>query len=333
MPDQQGTLNNDGADSSAAQTSSEDLVDTVDRIPTVPNTDPEAANNTRGTQDSDDGKGKEADDTKSDTDTTEKDKKAAGGGEEDSQKPFHEHPRFQELLKERDDARAQAQELKGRVAALETYASRGGGASEATGQGQSDSGQQADYEDLTKLSKDEVLDRLSEDPLGVLANFARQVRHEVRADVLREVEDSNTTKSVEKTLTAYAEKNPDFQTMLHSGEIDRYIANNPGHNLISAHMALTAEKRIADAVEKSKKEADTDAEKNEKEKAAAEKKAAEEAAKQAKAKQDAKTLSGGPARGGGSGDIAPELKDPKAFGGATAVITQRLQARRKAGGL
>jgi hypothetical protein len=332
MPDQQGTLNNDGADSSMAQTSSEDLVDTVDRIPTMLDTDPEAANNTGGTQDSD-GKGKEADDTKSDTDTTDKDKQADGGGEEDLKgKPFHEHPRFQEITKERDEARAELQEMKGRLAVLETYASRGGGGSDATGQDQS-GGQQADYEDLTKLSKDEVLDRLSEDPLSVLANFARQVRHEVRADVLKEVEEANATQSVEKTYQSYSEANPDFQAMLRSGEIDRYIANNPGHNPISAHMALTEEKRIADAVEKAKKEADTDAEKAAKEKAAAEKKVAEEAAKQAKAKQDAKTLSGGPARGGGSGDIAPELKDPKAFGGATAVITQRLQARRKAGGL
>jgi hypothetical protein len=42
------------------------------------------------------------------------------------------------------------------------------------------------------------------------------------------------------SILGYMARNPDFEKMWNSGEIQAFIAENPGHNYLSAHEALKA---------------------------------------------------------------------------------------------
>jgi hypothetical protein len=119
---------------------------------------------------------------------------------------------------------------------------------------------------------------------------------------------------VEETYRTYAQDNPDFDQLWDSGDIRKFMDEHPGHNAISAHMAMTAEARqekaIKDAVAKALKEADT---------------------ARRSVRKTASILGQGPTAAPTSPAASTEdIKNPNKFGGHTSVLAARLAERRRA---
>lgn len=231
------------------------------------------------------------------------DEKATAQAQEDDAR-FDKLPRFQELIQSKND-------LKNQLKTLQTKVDEGLKPKET---------EDPDYKDVSKLTAEEIREWMDEDPVAYTANIAKQIRAEVMKDVDEKSSQRTHEDQVFKTLDNYAAKNKTFDPMWDSGEIQKFMNKNPGHNAMSAHMALTAEgaakdveTQIKEAVEKAQKETE------------------ERVIKNFKAKKGAHVLSSGPTTTGTvQGKIAPELKDPKKFGGVNTVLAARLKERRQA---
>lgn len=153
-----------------------------------------------------------------------------------------------------------------------------------------------------KMTADEILDLQATDPI----KYARLLRESLLQDINAE----HRERKIKTTYEKYSEQNPDFEEMWDSGEIQKFLDANPGHNTISAHQMLTMEKRIAQAKE------------------AAIKEATEKLRADLRVKGKAAIVGQGP-----SGVINmsensnQDLKEPKKFGGMYAVLARRSQAR------
>jgi len=228
------------------------------------------------------------------------DKGDADKGKEGQTVPYD---RFQEVITEKNDALERA--IK---AETERDAERA--------RAETDAGEEKgkDFEDITKLSKEEAIEQLNEDPIAFLANYGRQVRTEVLEEVTAKSTEEKSEADILSTYNEYAEKNPDFDEMWKKGTIQAYMQKNPGHNAISAHMTLTGEKKTQEKIEAAKKETEKDV------------------IAKVKSKKGASVLGEGP-----SGTevheetVDSELKDSKKHGGLTSLISKRLERSRQKG--
>lgn len=230
--------------------------------------------------------------------------------EEKGEKKTSDHvpyDRFQEVVTNSNNLKSENVELRERIARLEGRIESGG---------KKEDEQQVPYKNIAQMSADEIREWFDEDPLKFSANLASQIQHETLSAVEQflstketEAQKKAQETGVKTTLERYVENNPDFNEM--KKEIQDYINNNPGHTQISAHMALTQEKRINDAVAKAVK--DTEARKDQ----------------EHKLKKKAKALPAGARVSGGEREPI-DLKDTKKHGGLTAVLSRRLAAMRNA---
>lgn len=218
--------------------------------------------------------------------------------------PFHEHPRWKEVMTENTSLKEQVLTLTGKVDGITAMASTPG----------EEPGEDLPFTDITLLSEEERNEWFNEDRLGYEANLARQIRHETVQDLMGVLGDRELGTSIEQTFTKYESENETFRPMWDSGELGKYMDANPGHNAISAHMALTTQERVETAAAK------------------AEKKGAADARKGIEAKKSAATMGAGPSMTGKETKADPRMKDPKKFGGTTNVLAQRLAERRKSKG-
>jgi len=299
MAEEQGTITESGDTSQPEPFQSGDLSSTVDKaIPPVPEEKPsEETQKTEETDESDKEQGKEAAGTKKAA--TEEAKK------ETDDTRFDKHPRFQELITGNRAMKTQVAQLTEQLKALQKPQKE----------------EKPAYKDLGGMTKEEILEWQEDDPQAYARNLASQIEFEVRDRVLSEVQEArmaeqeaNERKSVETTYIKYAKANPDFDTLWDSGQIEEYMSENPGHNAISAHMAMTKETAqqaaIDEAVAKALKEANTKADTSR------------------KAKKGAQVLDSGPSSTGHAvNQIPAELTDTKKFGGLAAVLAQRSLAR------
>lgn len=235
-------------------------------------------------------------------DNTQDDKASSGG--QDGR--YDKDPAWQRIIKERNDARAEIAALKAKDAGSPTGAVKEAATVAAEGQ--------LPYKDITKMSDEELREWQEDDPKGYAVNLFTQIQFETERVQEQRKSQADVNSQIEATFTNYAKANPDFNTMWDSGEIEDFMSKNPGHNAISAHMAMTQESRIAAAVEKAAKEAE------------------ERVIKNFQAKRNATVLTDSPAHRSGKDDIAAELKNTKQFGGKTAVMAERL-ARMRGGGV
>ena len=208
---------------------------------------------------------------------------------------FHDHPAWQRIMKERDDARLEIKKLqevaKPAVTELENDNKFG------------------------EKTDDELLEWMSEDPKGYSAYLVDIATKKAKAEMLAETQQKNVESQIDSTYDSYAEQNPanenktGFVEMWESGDIQAYIDKHPGHNPISAHMELTNQARIdaavAEAVAKTK----------------------EENKKQREARKITDGLTGGPGYVPANDDDS--LTDTKRHGGKVTAIAARLAARRQ----
>lgn len=256
-----------------------------------------------------------------DEDAEGKDKKDTDIEDDDKSKAplYHKDPEFQRMKKERNEAREEVSALKeelaefrGQMSTLMDLVKAG-----KAGKGAEDGdGEEGDYKDITAMSEEELSEWQSRDPKGYAANMLAQVRAELTAEqrnnTAREAQE-RTREANRKTYDQYVKDNPDFETMWKKGEIQRYIEKHPGHNPLSAHMALTMGARLEEAIKKKEKEIESNI----------------------RAKLKAGTLDGRGSTGirrMASADDVAELKDTKSKGGIVSAIADRLKAKRAATG-
>jgi hypothetical protein len=217
--------------------------------------------------------------------------KEAGTKEE----PWNKDPRFKEFLEDRKALKkeiAELAEIKETLKRSQTPESK----------------KVSEFKDISNLQEDEIRQWMEEDPKGFTANIYAQVKHEVKSDLRQEDTQQNHQQRIIKTLESYKEKNPDFDQMWESGEISKFMQENPGHNALSAHMIMTEEKRIKAAL------------KAEEDKIIA----------NIAAKKQSRVLGAGPAHSGGP-TLDEELSNTKERGGIKTVMAERLAAMRRGG--
>ena len=308
MSDDQGTLNTDAGQSGTAGDSSppkasEDgqLVHTVDAIPTIPEEgqSPEGGAKSEGDQEgatkAEDGKG--ADKGVEPTDS------GKGKTTDADFDRFDKHPRFQELHKKVMAAEARDMKLETELESVKSQKP-----------GDKPSDEKLPFRDISKMNDEEILEWQQDDPKGYYANVLHQAKHELSGELRGEMQNQNYEAQVESTFNEFAKENPEFDEMWDRGELQRYMQNNPGHNAISAFMAMTQTKTIEDKV------------------AEAVKAEREKMEKDFRTKRETQTLPSGPsATGTGTvaGQTPQELKDTKKFGGLTAVLAKRSAERQK----
>ncbi len=215
---------------------------------------------------------------------------------------FDKDPDWQRMIKERDDARIEAAAAKAKLEVLTPKVAAEVKPDVPT------------YKDITKLSKEELIEWQEDDPIGYAANLYSQMKAEWKIEQeieTRKAAEESHKVTVKGTYDKYEKDNPDFRTKWDSGELQKFMDENPGHNAISAHMILTENARIEAAVAKAVKEKEAEVIKN------------------FQAKRNAQVISdGGSIK---SGDrIADELKNPQKYGGVTSALALRLQRMRQA---
>jgi hypothetical protein len=291
-----------GDSSSPGQSSSEELVSTVEAPPAM---DADAA--PQG-----------GDKPEADADATPAGDKKPEGAEAQSgdQTPsgddtrFDKHPRFVELntrVKTAEEANAR---LMSKLAEVEAKLL-------TTPEPQQKTPEELPYKDVSGMTAEELLDWQSTDPQGFLENQQKQNQYLINQGIQTGIEaalaknqEKETESRIETTYSSYAKENPDFEKMWDTGELNAFMQKNPGHNAISAHMILTEQSRREAAVKNAVAEA------------------LEKAETERKAKRKAVVLGAGPAAVPAGGDGDAVLKEPHKYGGATSVLASRLAARR-----
>ena len=229
---------------------------------------------------------------------------------------FHEHPRFKELITKSQDQQKRIDELEAQIA--ETSKSSKDTESQVPSK---DDEAAANFRNIMAMKDDDIVEEVTNNPKAFFANLANQIAHELRMDQqatenARQVEAEAKThqEKVNATVQSFFKDKEDGQAMLKDGRIKAFIAENPGHNEISAYHALAGEANQKSAIESAVEEAV--------------KKTEERIYKEFKARGKAKsaaTSTGG--RTLLNSDKSPEMKDPDKFGGTENVLLQRHLAR------
>jgi tRNA(Ile)-lysidine synthase TilS/MesJ len=174
------------------------------------------------------------------------------------------------------------------------------------------------YKDITKMSKEELLEWFEDDPIGYEANRFAQFVHEGEILRAQREESVKRTNTIKQTFDNYEKDNPDFKEAWESGKIKQFMDAHPGHNAISAHMMMSKSANRQSEVEKIQAQIDQ-----------AVNAAVEKERKNFAAKRNADTIgdgSGGVKTGAG----ANELADTKSQGGLISAISARLAKSRQA---
>ena len=243
--------------------------------------------------------------------TPEPKKDATSEGDETR---FDKHPRWQEMLREREEAKKAVEQERIARAKLE------GELEALKRQTQVEKPPvKADYKDITALTAEEIAEWQATDPKGFAANMYAQVKAEamtqMQESLKAEREQEKQRISIEKTYKEFEDKHKDFKPMWDSGEIVRFIEANPGHNPISAYHAMTYETRMQKAIEEARAKAIKETE--------------EKVNKNWQAKKQARVLGAGPG-GPGTDTEDKELKNVKSQGGLYNVLAKRLDRLRTA---
>ena len=278
--------------STTPQTFDGDLINTVELVPQAPVVDaePEVAKNT----------GEPQEEAKTQEEAETKAKQA----DEDR---FDKHPRFQELL-------ARVKKAEGKAAKAEAFA-------EAAKTRETPKPEDIPYKDVSKMSKEQLLEWQDDDPHGYYQNALREAEYNLSKKFEEKIQGKSFEDAVATTYSEFAKQNPDFDELWDTGEIKDFMNSTPGHNAISAYYALTAGKKAEEA----QKAMDDRI-------ASAVKEAEKKAQEAYRVKRESSVLSAGPAWSGLAQSDSPELSDPKKFGGDTAVLAQRVIQRMKARG-
>lgn len=247
--------------------------------------------------------------TKPDTNADDKqmDKDQTSDGQKDGKEVakevasdrFDQHPRFKEIVREKNDLKKAVADL---TAKMEVLSSR------------DDKGNKEKQDPMEGMDDAAIFEKLNNDPKKFLADLSAKIKTDTLMEMSKATEQEASRNRIVSGYETYAKSNPDFDEMWDAGKLQEFIAEHPEHNAISAHMAITSDKRLQEATEKAVADAIAKTQ------------------KQFQAKRGASVLSGGPASSVVTGGKASaELADTKKVGGVTAAIAARLERMRAAG--
>ena len=240
----------------------------------------------------------------------ERDQEVTGEGEEKAEKGqearIDKDPVFRRLHGENQQLRNDLNQLVGKIDAMIQQGGTKGG------QGSGMQGKESDYVDITTMSQEDRDEWYETDRLGYEANLAKQIASEAEERVVKRLEEKGNKDTVKTTVEKFARENEGFTEMLNSGKISDFINSSPEnrimHNVFSAYKELTKDTKEA----KTKKEAEEKVQKN------------------FEAKWQQKPLRGGSSAPKNSASpLEEQLKNPEKYGGAKAVMANRLRAMRK----
>ncbi|MFA5322864.1 MAG: hypothetical protein WC373_09345 [Smithella sp.] len=227
------------------------------------------------------------------------------GGEGDKGKNledrFDKDPRFKEVIDQKNAATQRAVKAEAQVATIKAA---------SIGEVQVQPLPEGIVDPSTK-TPDELREWMEDDPVGYQKNLIEFAKHAVKSELTGDSVRTATMSAIEKTFDDYGKDNPDFVTMWDSGDIPKFMEAHPGHNAISAHMALTGDKRFETKV------------------AAAVKEAEERVIKNFQAKKNATVITPA-AQARADKGVDTELKDTQQAGGAVSVLAKRLADMRRA---
>ena len=222
-------------------------------------------------------------------------------GEQQSDR-LDEHPRFQQLIEERNNLRTELTTLNNTVANLQ------GQMQAFTAQGQGHGGQQQQEQQVNYLEMDdaELREQFAESPGEVLKAVGQQFYNQAMTDFNRNIQQGQTRTAVETTFANFEKDNPEFTTAWNDGSIKQFMDENPGHNAISAFMTMTHADNVAKIKADARKEVITEI----------------------KTKGNINSLGPGPNRNPvGIANTDDMLRNPDAYGGSEAVLYKRYLAR------
>ena len=240
--------------------------------------------------------------------------------------PFHEHPRWQQLLAERDELKGQLDEKDeviadrdGRIQQYDRYL-QAATAFQQPAQAQPDPGLESlPFDEVLSMSDTEIYDEFRNDPKGFLQAFGDKTRYDALQEFRKEAAYQAQESAVAQGLESFAEENPDFMDLVESGQIAMFIERNPIHNAISAYHSIKSSSSQED--QSARDEVEKQIREDERKKVLA----------GIQAKQGATVLDGSSGTGpqaGASTAIDPELQDTGKHGGKRSVLTERLKRLR-----
>lgn len=236
---------------------------------------------------------------------TKADTKKETKATEDTIDRLDQHPRFKQVINEKNELKKQIEGLQKRVDDILIAKEK-----------------QVTIDDL---DNDTVFKEMSDRPKEFLNKFKENITQNLLNEIEQKTQQELTKSKIVQDYEKYAKDNPDFDELWNNGEIQKFMNDNPGNTAKSAHMLMTQEKR----------ETQRQAEIEKRIQEEVEKKVAEERDKIKKsfaAKQGASVLSSTPAKPPTAQSSNMDLQDTKKFGGKTSVLAARLAALRNASG-
>jgi len=229
------------------------------------------------------------------TSADEQDQEEQTAGDETEEKGeearFDKHPRFQQLIKERNELKKMLEQEQGKKPSEKSADEPEEGST---------------LQKLMNMSEEELLEMNAEKPKEFLGNMVDAIREQVKHEQTQAQHEQRTMNTYED----YAKDNPDILDMWESGELQAFLDENPAHNPISAHMYMTQEKREQEMREKIEKEL------------------ADKYEKRQTARNNSRVLSRTPPADY-KPDKTPELKDTRKHGGLNSVLASRIEAMRQ----
>jgi len=226
--------------------------------------------------------------------------KASDPTSNDKPADFNEHPRFKELIEQKNTLKAQNEKYERELAQANQ------------GQQQQAPANKPEYENVLAWKDDDIIDRFTNDPKGFLKLFGQQIWHESQnqqQQISRQQQQQNTQQQAFNNQAAFFSEREDARAMLDDGRIKQYISENPGHNPVSAYYQIAGDSLYQGKIDKAVSEAK------------------EQVYKELKAKGNAASFSSTPGGKTINPSSAPELKNPGKFGGVNAVLAKRMRER------
>lgn len=228
---------------------------------------------------------------------------------------FDQHPRFQQIIKERNEERKARERLEAQMEILTKVVD-----APPDVQGGKPKEEDLPYRDTNAMTEEQLAEWQANDPKGFAENLAAKIKYDLLQDLKQQAAVTAKKTAQEQTYLNFGQKHEDFRTRWESGEIKKYIAENPGHNPMSAYHELVAADRdksvqaqIDEAVAKAKAETER------------------EVLARIQSKQKAAVLGAGPATTPVRTEIDSELQDTKRHGGKVTVLANILHGMRRAG--
>lgn len=280
-------------------------------IPTMPEdaTPPSAETlNTEGEADTKDSatEGKEGQgDQAKQAEADPSDEKEAKGpdGKDPEIEPFHNHPRFQQLIQKNKTLETQLQEMRQQMESLTNKDSVSPDGAKPV-------------EDTFSQKMAEIQEKLEEGEMSVSEAMAQQQKlSEERSQAMFQqiLKDQAREAEVKKIQENFLKENADFLEIQDKGELQTLMEANPLHDELSAYYAYKASQvddQVKQAVDKAVKETE------------------DRLRKEFQSKRHAASLGGGASHVPNNDGKNPALNDTKKFGGKTTVLADMLKKMR-----